>query len=65
MTTVERYDLSTRLKKQYLTAFDSIGYFEKVHIGAWRRDAVSVLQSLGIPLLESDVIPKDSFIRRG
>lgn len=65
MTTIERYDLGTRLKKQYLAAFGSTGYFEKVHRGVWRRDAVSVLRSLGIPLLESDVIPKDSFIRRG
>lgn len=64
MTSVECDDLRRRLKKHYFAAFGNIGYFEIVHRGVWRRDTVSVLQSLGIPLLESDVIPKDSFKRR-
>ena len=59
----EQSDFKTRLKSQYEKAFGQGGYFEKVHLGNWRRDAVAYLRSLDIPLFESDVMSNESFHR--
>lgn len=60
---VGRQDLSSSLKKEYIDTFGISGYFEKVHRGDWRGDAVAYLRSLGISLLESDVKTKEDFHR--
>ncbi|WP_279136016.1 EH signature domain-containing protein [Desulfovibrio piger] len=59
----EQSDFKTGLKSQYEKAFGEGGYFEKVHLGHWQRDAVAHLRKLGISLLESEVTPKESFYR--
>lgn len=59
----ERNDFRLKLKMLYEKNFNSSDYFEKVHIGNWRRAAVKYLQELDIPLLESDVMSTESFHR--